>query len=119
VALLVLLSACAAQGLDLQPPSGAMLEALRAGASHPCNRTTASVLEAIGFAPGQIKSVRYDSRLASDMDGDTLLQGYNAWVTFTDQKGYVIVSVRPSCMLTTYYARSGARLPPREEEANS
>lgn len=119
LALMVFLVACAAQRLDLQPPGNAMLEALHAGASHPCNRTTASVLEALGFAPAEVQSVTYDRRLASDSDGNDLLQGYNAWVTFNDQDGYVVISVRPRCALTTYYTRAGAKLPAGNSTPNS
>lgn len=89
-----------------------MLQALSAGTSHPCNDTTASVLDALGFQPGQIQSIRYDRQEATDHEGNSMLQGYDAWVTINGEKGYMVVSLRPDCQLATYYTRGDVRLPP-------
>ncbi len=77
----------------------------------PCTDGAASVLETLGFAPDTIKSVRYDVRQRKDSEGNPKLQGFNAWINFNDQRGYLVVSFRPDCTYETYYTRAGLELP--------
>lgn len=86
----------------------------RFGASFPCTTTVSSVLEAYGFEPEQIERVRYFTQTRTDSDGDRRLQGFNAWVNFTDRRGHLVISMRPSCRFQTAYTRAGLELPGEE-----
>ncbi len=98
---------------DLTRGSPGVLEGTAGGiaAGLPCTETVASVLEALGFLPGQVTDVRYSLRAAGDSGGNSRLQGFNAWVSFNDRSGYVVVSLRPNCRFNTFYTRSGLNLP--------
>lgn len=83
----------------------------RFGASFPCTTTVASVLEAYGFLADQIERVRYFTRTSQTTTGSRRLQGFNAWISFNDRQGQLVVSLLPSCVFQTAYVRAGLELP--------
>src|SRR5437764_14311532 len=82
-ALAVVLAACTTTTPRLAPPTPATLTAVRGITPHPCNATTASVLDALGIPPTVLRSIYYDRRASGGER--TYLQGYDAYVRLADQ----------------------------------
>lgn len=128
------LAACAAS-LDLEPASEAMRDQVEAQTSgsdggpsdlvsrvrggfvdspygtFPCTETTASTLEALGFAPQEIEAVSYDRRSSGSGESSSQLTGYRAWVDFNERQGYLVISLRPNCRYVNHYTRAGLEMP--------
>ncbi len=78
----------------------------------PCTSQTASVLQTLAFDPDEVRSVRYDRRMTTSfIGGFERLQGYNAWVNFKDQDGYLVIVYNVNCQYQSYYTRYGLELP--------
>ena len=71
-----------------------MLAAVRKLAPHPCNASTAAVLDQMGMQPDHILSVTYDRRIGT---AKNILQGYDVWVQRTDQPGDLVVRLNRFC----------------------
>jgi hypothetical protein len=99
---------CATMRPELSPPAPATLAAVRALIPHPCNATTAAALDALGVAPGDLRSIYYDRRVTGTESAS--LQGYDAWIGLGRGPGELVVRHNSSCAFMTSYARGGLRL---------
>jgi hypothetical protein len=88
------LVACTTGSAPTEAPSPAMLAAVRKLAPHPCNASTAAVLDRMGMQPDHIRSVTYDRRIGT---AKNILQGYDVWVQRTDQPGDLVVRLNRFC----------------------
>jgi hypothetical protein len=98
-------AACGDPLPPLAPPGPATLAAVRGLAPHPCNATTASVLDARGVGPGTVERIYYDRRVTGNERG--ILQGYDAWIGLRGRPGDLVVRHDPSCGLIASYTRGG------------
>ena len=104
----VVLAACATATPRLAPPAPATLAAVRGLAPHPCDATTASVLDALGVPPTALRSVYYDPRVSGTEHA--YLQGYDAWVRLADQPGDLVIRHDQDCRFLTSYTSGTVRL---------
>src|SRR5919202_4838506 len=107
-ALAEMLTACAIATPPLAPPAAATLAAVRGTAPHPCNATTASVLDALGVPPAALRSIYYDPRVSGTEHA--YLQGYDAWVRLADQPGDLVIRHDQDCRFLTSYTSGTVRL---------
>ncbi len=85
----------------------------------PCTTQAASVLEALGFTPDQVRSVSYERRTSGGGgEGTATLKGYRGWVNFTDRSGHLVISFRTNCRFNTFYTRAGLELPTTQEPSS-
>lgn len=110
VLVLFLLAGCTVVRPSLGEPSPATLAAVRAVAPHPCNRTTAAALDALGLAGTPIRSLLYDRRVSGTEH--TYLQGYDAWIDLEGRPGNLVLQLNPYCRLDSALGRAGFVLPP-------
>jgi hypothetical protein len=90
----MLLAACTTGAAPTEAPSPAMLAAVRKLAPHPCNASTAVVLDRMGMQPDRIRSIIYDRRIGT---AKNVLQGYDTWVQLTDQPGDIVIRQNRFC----------------------
>jgi hypothetical protein len=109
-ALAVVLMACTVETPPLAPPAPATLAAIRDLAPHPCDATTASVLDALGVPPAAVRSIYYDRRVSGSERAH--LQGYDAWVRLADQTGELVIRHDAGCRFTASLTRGAVRLGP-------
>ncbi len=109
-ALAVVLAACTVETPPLAPPAPATLAAIRNLAPHPCDVTTASVLDALGAPPTTVRSIYYDRRVSGSERA--YLQGYDAWVRLTDQTGELVIRHDKRCRFIASLTNGTVRLGP-------
>ncbi len=98
------LAACAGTNVNLVPPSGGMVEAMRQAGATSCVQTAASVMTSIGAAADNIKQVSTDRRVNGSPDSQNF-QGYTIWTSFNDRSGRVVTYTRPDCSFLSVFTR--------------
>jgi hypothetical protein len=97
----MLLAACTmAPPQPLDPPTPAMLTAVRNLAPYPCNATTAMALDRLGVPSDRIRAITYDRRTSGNK---SYLQGYDSWVQVSDQSGDLVIRHSRSCRFIASY----------------
>ena len=107
-ALALALAGCATLAPEIADPAPATLAAVRGLTVHPCNGTTAAVLDALGVSPEDLRSIYYDRRVTGTESAS--LQGYDAWIGLRRGPGELVVRHNASCGFMTSYTRGGLRL---------
>jgi hypothetical protein len=93
----------------LAPPAPATLAAVHGLAPHPCNPTTAGVLDALGVPPAAVRSIYYERPPIGNSHG-IVEQGYTAWVRLADQPGDLVIRHDDWCGFVTSYTVGTVRL---------
>jgi hypothetical protein len=106
----MVLVACTVATPPLAPPAPATLAAVRNLTPHPCDATTASVLDALGVPPAAVRSIYYDRRVSGSERA--YLQGYDAWVRLTDQTGDLVIRHDKGCRFIASLTHGAMRLGP-------
>ncbi|MCW5730108.1 MAG: hypothetical protein KIT20_05075 [Alphaproteobacteria bacterium] len=95
------LAACTAMPPALAPAGPEMLRKVQSLAQHPCNATTASVLEANRIDPARVQSLVYSGTSGGGMAGR--IDSYIAWVGVSGEAATIHINLDTYCRYVDLY----------------
>lgn len=95
------LAACTGMQPAMAPAGPEMLRQVQSLAQHPCNATTAAVLEANGIEPARVYSLQYSGSSGGGMAGR--IDSFIAWVGVSGEAATIHINLDTYCRFVDLY----------------